>query len=69
MDVLPVCLTGVCRSVKAIHVQRVVNAASRRGPLQKKSAAACPPRAEFEKLFSEGKAGHARLKGVHNRTK
>src|SRR6185437_458175 len=24
MDVLPVCLTGVCRSVKAVHVQRVV---------------------------------------------
>lgn len=61
MDVLPVCLTGVCRSVKAVHVQRVVNATSRRGPLQKKIGSGLPP-AEFEKLFSEGKAGHAGLK-------
>lgn len=61
MDVLPVCLTGVCRSVKAVHVQRVVNAATRRGPLQKKIGSGLPP-AEFEKLFSEGKAGHAGLK-------
>jgi 4-hydroxy-tetrahydrodipicolinate reductase len=61
MDVLPVCLTGVCRSVKAIHVQRVVNAATRRGPLQKKIGSGLPP-AEFEKLFAEGKAGHAGLK-------
>ncbi|TAL05430.1 MAG: dihydrodipicolinate reductase, partial [Verrucomicrobia bacterium] len=36
MDVVPVCLTGVCRNVTAIHVQRVVNATTRRGPLQKK---------------------------------
>ena len=61
MDVLPVCLTGVCRSVQAVHVQRVVNAATRRGPLQKKIGSGLPP-AEFEKLFSEGKAGHAGLK-------
>ena len=61
MDVLPVCLTGVCRSVKAVHVQRVVNAATRRGPLQKKIGSGLPP-AEFEKLFAEGKAGHAGLK-------
>ena len=61
MDVLPVCLTGVCRSVKAIHVQRVVNAATRRGPLQKKIGSGLEP-AAFEKLFAEGKAGHAGLK-------
>jgi 2,4-diaminopentanoate dehydrogenase len=61
MDVLPVCLTGVCRSVKAVHVQRVVNAATRRGPLQKKIGSGLAP-AAFEKLFSEGKAGHAGLK-------
>ena len=61
MDVLPVCLTGVCRSVRAVHVQRVVNAATRRGPLQKKIGSGLPP-AEFERLFSEGKAGHAGLK-------
>src|SRR5436190_22342976 len=33
MDVLPVCLTGVCRNVTAIDIQRVVDAAKRRGPL------------------------------------
>ena len=61
MDVIPVCLTGVCRQVKAIHVQRVVNATTRRGPLQKKIGSGLAP-AEFERLFKEGKAGHAGLK-------
>ncbi len=61
MDVLPVCMTGVCRHVKAVHVQRVVNASTRRGPLQKKIGSGLAP-AEFERLFNEGKAGHAGLK-------
>jgi 4-hydroxy-tetrahydrodipicolinate reductase len=61
MDVLPVCLTGVCRNVTAVHVQRVVNASTRRGPLQKKIGSGLAP-AEFESLFSQGKAGHAGLK-------
>jgi len=60
MDVIPVCLTGVCRSVKAIHVQRVVNASTRRGPLQKKIGSGLAP-AEFERQFTEGQAGHAGL--------
>jgi 2,4-diaminopentanoate dehydrogenase len=61
MDVLPVCLTGVCRSVRAIHIQRVVNATLRRGPLQKKIGSGLAPE-QFEQLFAEGKAGHAGLK-------
>jgi 2,4-diaminopentanoate dehydrogenase len=61
MDVVPVCLSGVCREVRAVHVQRVVNAATRRGPLQKKIGSGLAP-AEFEQLFAEGKAGHAGLK-------
>lgn len=61
MDLLPVCLTGVCRNVRAIHAQRVVNASTRRGPLQKKIGSGLTP-AEFERLFNEGKAGHAGLK-------
>lgn len=61
MDVIPVCLTGVCRNVTAIHVQRVVNATTRRGPLQKKIGSGLAP-AEFERLFAEGQAGHAGLK-------
>jgi 4-hydroxy-tetrahydrodipicolinate reductase len=61
MDVVPICLTGVCRAVREIHVQRVVNATTRRGPLQKKIGSGWTP-AEFERLFAAGKAGHAGLK-------
>jgi len=61
MDVIPICLTGVCRNVTAIHVQRVVNATTRRGPLQKKIGSGLAP-AEFERRFNAGKAGHAGLK-------
>ncbi|HOX58967.1 MAG TPA: dihydrodipicolinate reductase [Candidatus Paceibacterota bacterium] len=61
MDVLPVCLTGVNRDVRALHVQRVVNASTRRAPLQKKIGSGLPP-AQFRRLFRQGKAGHAGLK-------
>jgi hypothetical protein len=61
MDVLPVCLTGICRNVQAVHVQRVVDATTRRGPLQRKIGSGWTP-AEFERLFNAGKAGHAGLK-------
>jgi 2,4-diaminopentanoate dehydrogenase len=61
MDLLPVCMTGVSRSVKAVHVQRVVNATTRRGPLQKKIGSGLPPK-EFRRLFRAGKAGHAGLR-------
>ncbi len=61
MDVLPVCLTGVCRNVTAIDIQRVVDATKRRGPLQKKIGSGLAP-GEFERLFAEGRAGHAGLK-------
>ncbi len=61
MDVLPVCMTGVSRDVRAIHVQRVVNASTRRAPLQKKIGSGLPPD-EFRRLFKEGRAGHAGLK-------
>jgi hypothetical protein len=61
MDVLPVCLTGVCRDVQVVHVQRVVDATTRRGPLQRKIGSGWTP-AEFEKRFKAGTAGHAGLK-------
>jgi 2,4-diaminopentanoate dehydrogenase len=61
MDVLPVLMTGVSREVRAVHVQRVVNASTRRVPLQKKIGSGWPP-AKFRRLFKEGKAGHAGLK-------
>jgi hypothetical protein len=61
MDVLPVCMTGVSRSVRAVHVQRVVNASTRREPLQRKIGSGLPPE-EFRRRFKQGKAGHAGLK-------
>ena len=61
MDVLPDCMTGVSRDVRSINVQRVVNASTRRAPLQKKIGSGLPPE-EFRRLFKEGRAGHAGLK-------
>ena len=61
MDVLPVCMTGVSREVRAVHAQRVVNASTRREPLQRKIGSGLPPR-EFRRRFNAGKAGHAGLK-------
>ena len=58
MDVLPVCLTGVSRSVRSIYVERVVNASTRRMMLQKKIGSGMDPQA-FRDLFKAGKAGHA----------
>jgi 4-hydroxy-tetrahydrodipicolinate reductase len=60
MDVLPLCLTSVCRDVRAVHAQRVVNATTRRGPLQRKIGSGWTP-AEFERRFCAGTAGHAGL--------
>jgi 4-hydroxy-tetrahydrodipicolinate reductase len=58
MDVLPVCMTGVSRTVEHIYVQRIVDAATRRQPLQKKIGSGMDPD-EMRRLFKEGKAGHA----------
>ena len=58
MDVLPVCITGVSRTVEHIYCERVVNATTRRQPLQKKIGSGMDPD-EMRRLFKEGKAGHA----------
>ena len=58
MDVLPVTLTGVSRSVNRIEVHRVVNASTRRRALQQKIGSGMDPQA-FRDLFKAGKAGHA----------
>lgn len=58
MDLLPVCLTGVSRRVESIYGERVVNASTRRMPLQKKIGSGMDPE-EFRALFRAGKAGHA----------
>jgi len=61
MDLLPLCLSGICREVRAIHVQRVVNASTRREPLQRKIGSGLAPD-EFTRLLKSGGAGHAGLK-------
>lgn len=61
MDVLALCLTGVSCVVRAVHVQRVVDASTRREPLQRKIGSGLPP-GEFRRLLREKKAGHAGLR-------
>jgi 2,4-diaminopentanoate dehydrogenase len=60
MDVLPLCLTGVSCAVRAIHIERVVNASTRRGPLQRKIGSGLPPE-EFRPRLERREAGHAGL--------
>lgn len=61
MDVLPICLTSVCRDVDAIVIERVVDAATRRRPLQAKIGSGQPP-ASFRQELAAGRAGHAGLR-------
>jgi 4-hydroxy-tetrahydrodipicolinate reductase len=61
MDVLPVCMTAVSTRVTGIRIERVVNASTRRGPLQRKIGSGMAP-AEFRRRFRAGLAGHAGLK-------
>jgi len=58
MDILPICLTGVSREVKSIYVERVVNASTRRQPLQAKIGSGQNPD-DFRAKYAAGKAGHA----------
>jgi len=57
MDVLPLCLSSMCVSVKKIRITRVVDAGKRRLPLQKKVGAGIS-RAEFRERLAEGTFGH-----------
>ena len=61
MDVLPICVTAVSRTVEKIEVTRVVNASTRRQPLQAKigSGQAAEP---FREKLRAGQAGHAGLR-------
>lgn len=58
MDILPICLTGVSREVRSIYAERVVNASTRRQPLQAKIGSG-QDADEFRAKFAAGKAGHA----------
>lgn len=58
MDILPICLTGVSREVVSVYVERVVDASTRRQPLQAKIGSGQNPD-DFRAKFAAGKAGHA----------
>lgn len=57
MDVLPLCLTGVCVQVEQIRVTRVVDASLRRLPLQKKIGAGLSQE-DFCRRLEAGHFGH-----------
>jgi 4-hydroxy-tetrahydrodipicolinate reductase len=61
MDLMPVLITGVNRRVEGVWAKRVVDATTRRGPLQKKVGSGMAPEA-FVALFEQQKAGHAGFK-------
>lgn len=61
MDVLPICLTAVSRTVEKVEVTRVVDASTRRQPLQAKIGSGQPVDA-FRAKLRDGRAGHAGLR-------
>lgn len=61
MDTLPLMATGVCTDVSSVHVQRVVDAGNRRGPLQDKVGAGLTVDAFAEKKAAGG-FGHIGLR-------
>lgn len=60
MDALPLMLTAPCASVEAVRVLRIVDAARRRGPLQRKVGAGLAPE-EFEARVRAGTVRHVGL--------
>jgi 4-hydroxy-tetrahydrodipicolinate reductase len=61
MDLLPICLATATQNLDAIHVERVVNASTRRESLQRKIGSGMEP-GRFTQLLKSGRAGHAGLK-------
>ncbi len=61
MDALPITLTGVCQEVKSIRVERVMNAANRRVPFQKKIGAGLTAEEFKEKMARKAITGHVGL--------
>ena len=60
MDVLPIVLSGVCHDVRGVRVERIVDAATRREPLQRKVGVGID-RDEFERKAEQGNFGHVGL--------
>lgn len=61
MDLLPLCLTGVCTEVSKITVTRVVDAGKRRMPFQRKVGAGIS-REQFQRRLATGQFGHIGLR-------
>ncbi len=61
MDTLPLTATGVCTDVRALRVERVVDAGERRHPLQDKVGAGLSAEA-FEEKKASGTFGHIGLR-------
>ena len=62
MDTLVITLTGVCQDIKHISVERVIDAAKRRVPFQKKIGAGLTPEEFKEKMERKIISGHVGLK-------
>ena len=60
MDSLPLYLTAICQQVDHISVRRVINASTRRGPLQAKIGAGMTAD-EFRAKMDAGRMGHVGL--------
>jgi 4-hydroxy-tetrahydrodipicolinate reductase len=61
MDTLPIALTGICQDVKKIKVKRIMNAATRRLPFQKKIGAGLSLADFKKKLAGKQITGHVGL--------
>ena len=61
MDVLPLCLTGMCTHVSAMKIYRLGDASKRRLPFQQKIGAGLTP-GEFKKKVATGTFGHVGLR-------
>ncbi|MCD6170593.1 MAG: dihydrodipicolinate reductase [Candidatus Latescibacteria bacterium] len=60
MDTLPLFLTSVCHQIRRLKVKRVVDASTRRAPLQRKIGAGLTPK-RFREGVSQGELGHVGL--------
>jgi 4-hydroxy-tetrahydrodipicolinate reductase len=60
MDFLPLVMTGICRDVQKVTVERIQNAEFRRVPFQKKIGAGLSPQ-QFEHRVKEGNLRHVGL--------
>jgi 2,4-diaminopentanoate dehydrogenase len=60
MDALPLMLTAPCVTVRSVRVLRVVDAARRRGPLQRKVGAGLSPE-QFHERVKDGSVRHVGL--------